>query len=69
MRGTDMLVLGRKVGEEIVIGNLIRLVVVDIRQSQVRLGFVAPREVSILRHEVQDKLSDYQSEDMERTKS
>jgi carbon storage regulator CsrA len=64
-----MLVLGRKVGEEIVIGNLIRLVVVDIRQSQVRLGFVAPREVSILRHEVQDKLSDYQSEDMERTKS
>ena len=52
-----MLVLGRKVGEEIVIGNLVRLVVVDIRPGQVRLGFVAPREVSILRHEVQHKMS------------
>lgn len=47
-----MLVLGRKVGDEIVIGDNIRLVVVSIRGNQVRLGFDAPREVAVRRREI-----------------
>lgn len=39
-----MLVLSRKLGEEIVVGENIRLTVVSIRGNQVRLGFTAPTE-------------------------
>jgi carbon storage regulator len=47
-----MLVLSRKVGEEIVIGGTIRLRVVAVQGNQVRLGFDAPREVAIKREEL-----------------
>ncbi|MFQ3593773.1 MAG: carbon storage regulator CsrA [Gemmataceae bacterium] len=47
-----MLVLSRKVGEEIIIGDTIRLKVVAIQGNQVRLGFVAPRSVAIHRQEL-----------------
>ena len=47
-----MLVLGRKVGDEILIGDDIRLVVVSIRGNQVRLGFDAPPDVVVRRSEI-----------------
>jgi carbon storage regulator len=47
-----MLVLSRKVGEEVVIGGNVRLTVVAIRGNQVRLGFTAPRETPIRRKEL-----------------
>lgn len=50
-----MLVLTRKVGETIVIADDIVVTVLEIRGGQVRLGVEAPREVSILRSEVQDQ--------------
>lgn len=39
-----MLVLTRKVGEEIVIDEEIRVKVVEIRRGRIRLGIVAPRK-------------------------
>jgi carbon storage regulator len=53
-----MLVLSRKPGEEVVIGDNIRLTVVAIRGNQVRLGFTAPPEVSIKREELLQKAED-----------
>jgi carbon storage regulator len=50
-----MLVLSRKPGEEIVIGDDIRLTVVAIRGNQVRLGLTAPAQVSIRREELRAK--------------
>ena len=50
-----MLVLTRKVGEEIVIDNNIRLVVVAIRGDRVRIGVSAPKEVVVDRQEVHDR--------------
>ena len=47
-----MLVLTRKCGEEIVIAGNIRLTVVAIHGSQVRLGVTAPRTVSVQREEL-----------------
>jgi carbon storage regulator len=47
-----MLVLSRKLGEEINIGGDIRVRVVSIHGNQVRLGFVAPLEVGIKRQEL-----------------
>jgi len=47
-----MLVLSRKVNEQIVIGDNIRVTVVSIRGNQIRLGFEAPPEVLIFRDEL-----------------
>jgi len=47
-----VLVLTRKVGEKINIGDDIILRVLEIDRASVRLGIDAPRQVSIFRHEV-----------------
>ena len=47
-----MLVLSRKRGERILIGENIELTVVDIRGNKVRLALDAPRDVSIQRQEI-----------------
>jgi len=64
-----MLILGRRVGEEIRIGDAIRLVVVGIRGSQVRLGFEAPDDVAIKRSELSEQplLSDIMTAEANRT--
>jgi carbon storage regulator len=48
-----MLVLSRKLGEKIRIGNDITLVVLDVRSRRVRLGFEAPQCVTIVRQELE----------------
>jgi carbon storage regulator len=47
-----MLVLTRKPGEKITIGNGITLAVVEVRGNRVRLAFDAPDQVRILRAEL-----------------
>lgn len=47
-----MLVLTRRAGESIVIGDEIRVVVLDVRGETVRLGIEAPRSVQVHRAEV-----------------
>jgi len=50
-----MLVLTRKVGEEIVIGNNIRITVVEVGPGRVKIGIAAPRDVRIDRDEIRVK--------------
>ncbi len=47
-----MLILSRKVHQEIVIGNGISITIVAIRGKQVRLGIKAPPQVTIRRDEL-----------------
>ncbi|HNR36202.1 MAG TPA: carbon storage regulator CsrA [Candidatus Hydrogenedentes bacterium] len=47
-----MLVLTRKENESIMIGADIEVKVLDLKESQVKLGIVAPRSVSVHRREV-----------------
>ncbi len=47
-----MLVLSRKKNESIMIGDGVRITVVDIRGDKVRLGIDAPKEVAVRRAEV-----------------
>ena len=51
-----MLVLSRKKDDWIIINDNIRVVVVDIQSDKVRLGFDAPKDVSIHRREVYDAI-------------
>jgi carbon storage regulator len=50
-----MLVLTRKVGEEIVIDEEICITIVDIRGDRVRLGITAPREKVVDRREIHER--------------
>ncbi|MBX6315507.1 MAG: carbon storage regulator CsrA [Isosphaeraceae bacterium] len=47
-----MLVLSRKLGEKIVIGDNIIVTVVKIDRNQIRLGIEAPPEVAVYREEI-----------------
>ena len=49
-----MLILQRRIGESVVIGEDIRVTVVSIEGGRVRLAISAPPEVSILRSELLD---------------
>ena len=51
-----MLVLSRKKNESIVINNDVVITVVEIRGDKVRLGIVAPKEVSVHREEVYEAI-------------
>jgi carbon storage regulator len=51
-----MLILTRKIGECITIGEEIKVYVVDIRGKQVRLGIEAPTHAPIYRQEVYQKI-------------
>ena len=50
-----MLVLSRKVREEIIIANTIRVVVLKVAGGKVKLGFIAPDDVAIHRKEIRCK--------------
>lgn len=51
-----MLVLSRKLNEQIVIGENITLTVVSIDRGKIRLGITAPRDVPIHRKEIYDSI-------------
>lgn len=59
-----MLILSRKNGEKIIIGNNIELTIIDMRDGQVRIGIQAPRDISVFRKEL---YSEVQSENKEAT--
>jgi carbon storage regulator len=51
-----MLVLSRQRDESIMIGDNVQVTIVDIRGDKVRLGIVAPTEISVHRKEVYDAI-------------
>ena len=57
-----MLVLGRKVGEQILIGENIRITVLDVKGDRIRLGFEAGKEIPIHRAEVARQLKEFEAE-------
>ena len=53
-----MLILTRKINEAIMIGEDIKITVVEIQGDKVKLGIEAPRELSVLREEIYRAVSE-----------
>ena len=51
-----MLILTRKVGEVIMIGEDIVVKVLGVRSGQVKIGIEAPRELPVHRHEIFERI-------------
>ncbi|HBF37275.1 MAG TPA: carbon storage regulator [Firmicutes bacterium] len=47
-----MLVLTRKLNESIMVGDDVKITIVDVKGDQVKLGITAPRQVAVHREEV-----------------
>ena len=60
-----MLILTRRVGESLRIGDEVSVTVLGIKGSQVRIGVNAPRSVSVHREEVYDRINEEKSKDSE----
>jgi len=50
-----MLILTRRVGETVMIGNDVTVTVLGVKGNQVRIGINAPKNVLVLREEVEDR--------------
>lgn len=53
-----MLILTRRVGETVMIGDNVTVTVLGVKGNQVRLGVNAPRDVAVHRQEIYDRIRD-----------
>ena len=51
-----MLILTRRLGESVKVGDDVTVTVLGVKGTQVRLGFAAPRDVAVHREEIYERL-------------
>jgi carbon storage regulator len=51
-----MLILTRRVGETVMIGNEVTVTVLGVKGNQVRIGVNAPKDVSVHREEIYERI-------------
>ena len=51
-----MLILTRKIGESLIIGDDVEITVLSVRGNQVKLGVNAPKEIAVHRQEIYERI-------------
>jgi carbon storage regulator len=57
-----MLILTRRVGESLMIGDDVTITVLGVKGNQVRIGVNAPKEVAVHREEILNRIEDAASQ-------
>lgn len=60
-----MLILTRKTGESLLVGDDVEITVFSVRGSQVKLGVNAPKDIAVHRQEIYQKIKDTESQQSE----
>ena len=58
-----MLILTRRVGETLMIGDEVTVTVLGVKGNQVRIGVNAPRDVAVHREEIYDRIKSEQEQE------
>lgn len=60
-----MLILTRRVGETLMIGDEVTVTVLGVKGNQVRIGVNAPRDVTVHREEIYERIKREQQTDQD----